>query len=143
MPLKQRVTPAVRLVAVASVLAAVGTLASAGPAAAAVHASNTYVDGSADWSWGNSTLTNVDIRIVDQECNGVPVYVRLRVYNKAGNYVSGTRRYNYLGCGLSNAQSYDNLTWTSSEAIAGVVVHACEEPGVNCVSSSYHDNPNN
>ena len=115
--------------------------ATAGSAAAAVHADNAYVHGWADWSWGADRLTNISMSVTDDQCNNVTVYVRLRVYKMDGTYVSGTARFNTGGCGTT--ASWSGLSWnpTGGYLIKGVVVHACEDNGVHCVSSAYHDNP--
>lgn len=130
-----------RTVAIFAAIAAVLAV-DTGSAAAAVHAQNTWVHGWADWNWGADRLTNVSMGVTDNECNNVPVYVRLRVYKLDGNFVSGTARFNYGGCGTS--AYWSGLSWNGSTGgylIAGVVVHACEDNGVHCTSSSWHDNP--
>ena len=120
----------------------VAMLGLGGQAAAAVTAENAWVRGEGNWTWGADRLTNVTLSVTDKACNATSVYVRLRVFKMDGTFVSGTARFNTAGCGIK--KTWNGLSWNGSTGgylIAGVVVHACEDNGVNCVSSAYHDNP--
>jgi hypothetical protein len=81
-----------RLVAVFAVAATV-MVAGAGAASAVVPAENTYVYGWGDWTWNanGQDLNNVSLYVEDRECNGVGVYIRMRVwYVGSSTPTSGT-----------------------------------------------------
>ena len=98
--------------------------------------------GEATWTWGADRLTSITMSVTDKACNETAVYVRLRVYKMDGTFVSGTARFNTAGCGVK--KTWTGLSWngtTGGYLIAGVVVHACEDNGVHCISSTYQNNP--
>ena len=90
--------------------------------------SNTYGFASATWTWnGPGSLTDIDLHVEDDECNGQPVYAVLRVtFTNDGTRHTSTLRYDYNGCG-GTGTNHLNLTYSDNFTIKYVAIKLCNE----------------
>ncbi|MBO0882319.1 MAG: hypothetical protein J2P17_18670 [Mycobacterium sp.] len=136
-PLLRRVI--VMLVAAVSIVAGSVSIANA----TVYTATNTYVSGHGDWTWGKHTLSNVSLSVLDRQCNGTPVEIQVQVKlseTEPNAIYNGAWHENARGCNL--ARSWSGLSMNqNADFIYSVRVRACEVGVWNCVVSPWHDNP--
>ncbi len=122
------------------------TLASTGSASAAArgeaYAYGPEVFGSANWTWGYASMSNINMAVRDTQCDGNPVYIRFITMVAPAASQRTQKRWNNNGC-RGNDAYWENLSFESVGHLDGVKVEVCVDDAFvdTCYESAGLDNP--